>query len=489
MRHFGIPFFVLTLAIGAHSADGQDRPLTSLVPADSLVVYTAKPYALLAPPASQPTTARVAESNAISSITTIISFLNASGLIPDEGQVFADVAAALPLLGQFEHGLVLLDATSRVVETGDPADEVSLRLDQLQAAVILRTSGRQRVVLEVLNRIIGRYTNNEVAKLTNLKIGNREYQRLVDRRMPGWAVWEFGLIDDCYVVCFGEGAYAKVVEAQANKGRSLADGEWFKRAGKQVHADSSMAHWYIAFSRIRERLGIATQHRVDRVTKSLGAEDISSDMWAIGREGRALSLTRCYRRGGEDILQTFSDPSKYPADLRAIIPSKAENMAIITVPTKWLVDDVPRAWLAAQSEDKVEFWRRVWEQVERDAAVDIDGSLISQLGDRVLLFDYPPHPLKVPFALTVAIEIHDADAVSAAINALLESWGRYLDERAERLKVTLVRLKVKRSDDGIWYFQAGILGPALKVTDRFIVISWSPEALRDALTQIDKARK
>jgi hypothetical protein len=101
-----------------------------------------------------------------------------------------------------------------------------------------------------------------------------------------------------------------------------------------------------------------------------------------------------------------------------------------------------------------------------------------------VLFDYPPHPLEIPFALTVAIEIDDPKAVRTAIDALLESWGRYLDERAERNKTTLVRLKVKRAEDGVWFLQAGILGPALKVTERYVVLSWSPEALRAALLRM-----
>ena len=73
-----------------------------------------------------------------------------------------------------------------------------------------------------------------------------------------------------------------------------------------------------------------------------------------------------------------------------------------------------------------------------------------------------------------------------AIDALLQVWGQYLDERAERKGTTLMRIQVKQADDTIWFLQAaGILGPALKVTDRYLVLSWSPQALREALTSIE----
>lgn len=53
----------------------------------------------------------------------------------------------------------------------------------------------------------------------------------------------------------------------------------------------------------------------------------------------------------------------------------------------------------------------------------------------------------------------------------------------------LARVSVKRDDEGIWYIQAAIPGPALKVTDRYLVISWSPQALRDALRFIEPEKK
>ena len=460
-----------------------------LVPADSLIVYAAKPYGRLlatSRPDGQPTL----------SLASIAAALNAAGLIPNEGQVFADIAGALPLFGRFEHAVVLLDVSSRIVEQSDAASQPadagpSLRLKSLQTAVIFRTGDESPVVLEQLNRIIGRYTNSDVGRLSSKTESRYSSQRLVDQRLPGWAIWEWGRLDEFFVVTFGEGAFQKIAQAHEGKVQRLGEDEWFRKALAKTHGDEALVEWFIAFSRLRDRMGDEAQGRVARVADALQATDMTHDLWTVGHEDRALTWFRCYRRQGEDFVRSYSDPANYPPQHRRIVPESARRMAIINVLTRWLVDNLPRAWVVAQSESNVRKWKRAWRSLEQDTGVDISGNLIEHLGQTVVIFDYPPHPLDIPFALTVAIEIKNRRAVQSATDTLLGAWGQYLDDRAERnqragrFETVLVRVKVKRDDDGVWYLQAGILGPALKVTDRYVVLSWSPQALRDALKYIE----
>ena len=213
---------------------------------------------------------------------------------------------------------------------------------------------------------------------------------------------------------------------------------------------------------------------------------MTTDLWTSGMEGRALSWYRCFRRNGKDVVHRYSDPARYEPRHLGIVPGQARHFAVINVPTRWLVDNLPRAWLAAQSQRNVHKWEQIWRSLERKTGIDLGGNLINHLGDHLILFDYPPHPLDIPFALTIAVEIDDQRPVKTAVDALLKAWGQYLDERAERSGTKLVRVKVRQDKaDGIWYLQAGILGPALKVTERYLVISWSPQALRDALQSIE----
>lgn len=463
-----------------------ERPMTDLVPADCLVVYASKPTSV----ATSQADGEGAEGGG-AAIATILTFLNAGGLIPNEGQVFADIAISLPLLGEFEHAMILSDISSRIVRKsrsssdGRRRPEVSLRLKDMQTAIVFRTRGRHKVVLNHMSRIIGRYTNTDVAQLTTERVGEYEYQRLTDERLPGWAMWEWGRLDDFFVVSFGAGAFEKIANVHTGKSPSLSKDEWFRSATAKTHGDRASTQWFVALSRLQKRLGQVSQDRHLRVIAALNADGITHDLWTIGREGRDLTWFRCYRRHGKDITRTYSDPATYPRKHKRIIPDEATQTAIINVPTQWLINNLPRAWVAAQSESHVRKWSKIWTRLEEETGIDINGNLIAHLGRYVVIHDYPPHPLHIPFALTIAIEINDRKPVEMAVDALLAAWGRYLDERAERKGTKLVRVKVRQYRDGIWYLQAGILGPALKVTDDYIVISWSPQALRTALEHVE----
>lgn len=490
------PAFVLFAALPTGmAAAAPDRPITALIPADCLVAYSSKPYAEAAPtsmPASNPVTGDAPPRREGSQLSHILAILNLSGMIPDEGQVFADIAARLPLFGRYEHAAILMDVSSKVIRrpatANEPASE-SLRLNSLQCAAIFRTGPDRTDILEHLNQLIGRYTNKSVGTLTRETAHGLPYQRLADNRLIDWAIWEWGPIGDDYVICFGAGSFEKIAAVYAGKSPTLADDKWFKAAGKKVHAEAAHAQWFIALAKLEACLTDVAGSRYEKVIEALKADHMTHDLWAIGRRGRAMTWYRCFRRNGEDVLHVYSDPDNPSRAMRRIIPDAAKHYAIIQVPTRWLVDNLPRAWVAAQSDDHIRLLTAEWKRVEQVTGVNIGENLFEHLGENIVIFDYPPHPLDIPFALTIAIEINDRKAVSEALDALLLRWGQYLDQRADRRGTRLVRLYVKHDPDGVWFLQAGILGPALKVTDKFVVISWSPQALREALKYIEPDAK
>jgi len=476
-------------AAAADETTTQPNPITPmkiarLVPARSLIAYMAVPYSALAddPVPGKPAGATIQQ---------VVGFLKFGGLIPDEGQVFADIAIALPLLGQYEHALVVIDASSRQVKLaaaarpGEP-DRTSLRLGHLEAAVILKTDGQNAPVVENLNRVVARYTNADIAALEDLKANGYSYQRLRDKRLPRWACCEWGLVGDYFVIGFGENSFAAIAKTQRNKKLSLAHDRWFIRAQQNISRESALASWFIGFDPLKRRLGEISRERVDRVLAELGATNISRDLWTVGLEGKALSWSRCFEANGKDEIRRYSNPSEYPERHLKRVPLEARHYAILNLPTRWLVESVPRAWLASGAERRMAQWERIWQGLETETGLDLSALLIDNLGEHMMIFDYPVHPFDVPFALTIAIEIEDAKAVRSSLSAILSAWGQYLDQRAKRNPSKLLRVKVQR-DDEVWYLQFGFLGPALTVTDRYVVLSWSPQAVRMATAAMEDA--
>ena len=93
------------------------------------------------------------------------------------------------------------------------------------------------------------------------------------------------------------------------------------------------------------------------------------------------------------------------------------------------------------------------------------------MDEPMIIHNYPRHAFGLPFAWTILMRIKDhSDLLRLRVDQLLDYISR------ELMKDSLFQLR--RDDDGVWYLFAGIMGPALKVTDQWVVISFSPVALR-----------
>ncbi len=78
-------------------------------------------------------------------------------------------------------------------------------------------------------------------------------------------------------------------------------------------------------------------------------------------------------------------------------------------------------------------------------------------------------------------------SVRAALGALLSAAQAYLADLVSESPTAGFVPQLVRRDDGIWLVQAGIfIGPALAVTDRWIVLSFSPTAVRANLDHINR---
>jgi hypothetical protein len=97
----------------------------------------------------------------------------------------------------------------------------------------------------------------------------------------------------------------------------------------------------------------------------------------------------------------------------------------------------------------------------------------------------PPHPLHIPLAMTTLTEIRsEPTLVRRTVDAVGEAWRAEQRRRADEGERP-GGFSIERDAQGIWYVQYPFFaGPAWTVTDRFLITSWSPMALRAYLDKI-----
>jgi hypothetical protein len=202
--------FALAVACSFHGLLTACPPLAVCAPAESQPVSTTQPASPKEPVNGAPLDLLPADvmfayagipdrhsrqkGSAIKSFLALADGARQLGLWPNKGRTFADVLSAFPLLGEYPHVLALLDVTSREVRPG------SYRLNDMQAAVLLRCGGNVEPIEMLIRRLILSYTNDRVARIedvsftmggeTSVHGASLCYHRLTDDRLDDWAVCE-----------------------------------------------------------------------------------------------------------------------------------------------------------------------------------------------------------------------------------------------------------------------------------------------------------
>ena len=188
----------------------------------------------------------------------------------------------------------------------------------------------------------------------------------------------------------------------------------------------------------------------EQVLAGLGLGDVERGLWTIGvsgdSDGRAVEAYAFLRDAdGDELVPICGLPDTGVRRIEVPIPPKASRYAVIRYSPRRLVLQVRDAYLASRSPSAQRNLREMWTRVEAEADVSVDRDLLMQLGPRLVIHEYPPHPL-VP------------------------DW---------------TSLRLEHASDGVWYLQAGLYGPALAVTDRWVIISYSPVAVRQNIAFLE----
>lgn len=430
------------------------------------------------PDAAPPT-----DDDAPSPLTTLfdVSARIAGRPIDRQAQLALRTLEMLGLVVRHEFAIALLDAKAKPLQS-DPEDR---RVDQLRFALVVRTGEHAEPIRRLIQKTVNEQTDQSKASLQRRSAQRWSYQELRDERIPSWCHVAWGQIGEFFVLTVGEGVWADIAAVAANAKPSLAD-DRFIAEGQAKRADA-IIQVIVSIAGFQERLDPFVQGRASEFFKAWHADGVDRAHWQLGFEGRALYCEARFQHGNQTVERLYADPAIREARLLAAIPEGA-RYAIYHVPAGQILTRLFTSIYMTRGADVRQVVDAEWERVQREFGFDAERDLLSHLGSNIVLHNFPTHPLHLPLAMTSLIEVRDEPArVRKTIDTFCEGWREALDKAAEHTTDPAFP-SLQHDSDGIWYIQFGLFaGVAWTTTDRFIVTSWSPSALRTYLSKIGGA--
>ena len=448
-----------------------DEPL-DLIPADSLLCWYGQP--------TEPDTRGNADAAA-----TLATWVNLGSRLvgrPLQGEVliWLRLLESMGQMTRYPHAIALIDARAR------PVGKDGRRVDRLKLALVIKTGGDSSPLRRMIQKIVNEQTDAGAAQLRRAKLGDWLFQTLVDRRLPRWAEISWGDIGEHFVVTLGDGVWADVADVALGKAPSIRRDEWYHgvRAGRSEQPSIEIL---ANLQDVRRRLDPFVDGRASEFLSAWKASQIERTHWAIGYEDRGLFCDAGFLRRGRTIRRRFAHPSLGDAKLRKAIPDGA-RYAIFKVSPRELVPRLVESLITTRNKKTRGNIRAQWKLIQERHGFDAQRDVLDNLGDFIVLHNDPPHPLNIPLTFTMLVPIRSQpERVRAAIDKMCQGWKAALEQAAVNSDEPSI-FGLRRDDDGVWTLQiAFIAGPAWTVTERYLITSWSPAALRGYLQRAGRA--
>ncbi len=463
---------VLTIAaLCAGSRTVRAGEPIDLIPEDSLLCWYARPLpSVVGPPRDG---------------ATLATWVNLGSRLvgkPLEGEplLWVRLLESLGRLTHHPYAIALIDARAVPVGRTD-----GRRLDRLKMALVVDPEGDTEWFLQTIQKIVNEQTDAGTAVILNRTVDGRTFQELQDKRLPYWAHIAWGKAGDMFLVTLGAGAWPELAKLAEPDSPALSRTGWFGKTHQQRRPRTRI-EIFAAFERIRERLDPLVNGRATEFFREWGAERTDFTHWAIGFEGKGLFCVARFQGEGREVERLYADPSYARGRLAAAIPDTA-TYAAFKAPTGLAVSNFFGSLVATRSDKVQANVMREWERIQRVYNFNGQRDVLDHLGQHLVIHNDPPHPLHIPLAMTVLVEIADQPAeVAGAVQRFCEGWQEALEKLGSEGQPNI--LSLRRGDDGVWSLQVGpIAGPAWTVTDRFLITSWSPTALRTYLSHVGEA--
>ena len=466
-----IAIVATTLALAAPSGAGD--PI-DLIPAESLLCWYGRAF---------PDTSAPADEAPSSGSTMLDLATNIAGrAIGSRDQLTVRIIEAFGLMIRYPHAVALIDAQARPVGTGDKGR----RGEKQQFVMVVKTGGKSEPFLRIIQKAVNEQVSRGTAGLKPKRASGFRYHELQDSRMPEWFSVAWGDIGDNFVLTVGDGVWPKIAAIAAGEARSMSRDPWYGPA-RAARGRDALIEIFVNAKMIRERLDPFVDGRATAFFRAWNAADMDRAHWALGFEQRALFCLAHFETAGRTERRLFADPLINEEFLMRTIPDSA-RYAIYRVSIGQLIPRIIGSIYAMRSSTVQQSADRAWAAAKTEFGFNPERDILPHLGQFVVLHNDPPHPLRLPLAMTMLLEIRSEPAkVREAFEAMCRASQNGLQRDAESGHAPSA-MSLAHDPDGVWYLKFGwIQGPAWIVTDRFIISSWSPVALRSYLDKIGSA--
>lgn len=497
---------MLAMCLGLVKPTRAGSPgLSDLVPRDAVAVYFAEHPSSTENVGAPWSTLKLA--------TFVADRANQAGLLSRldaTSRRWIDVAGSASVLFDFPHAVALLDVKAKAGADNGHA------LASLRAALIIQTQGDNDRIAARIQHLLGVYTNTAHAKLSEHSVDGVTWFSLRDSHLPGWAVIAWGPYGDFYLVTIGAGAFERIVSTLREPKQSLGRDAWFDRAarhpgtfdtshgdsgrprvhmrGSQVESvtpspdhggiDASYA-WYVRFDRLRQSGDAGFDAKVQWIQFSLGLSGVERALWMAGQSPGtgSVEVVGVHHKSDSDAIHLLAGEFAGGSLPKDAVPHQATGFAVIDCNPPDIWKGISNAWLGARSHDARERQSRAFGQVETESGISLERDILPLLKGPVVIHNYPRHALRLPLAWTLLVPIRGESRV------LRNRVDRILRATQETLGDGVL---LQRDDDKVWHLQYGLAGPALAITqqagfasDRWLIVSFSPYAVRQNLALLD----
>ncbi len=466
-------FLLLVFGCGGFATPSLAREPLALVPSEHMLVWYGRRLPDTPPAGAGP-----------SPVETVINMIpHAPGVKLDRtGRLALRVLQASGQMVRYRHAIALLDASA----VADPNRPQSKQAADLEIGMVVEAkAGPFRRILQTA---IDEQTNEEFAKITDQTAHGYAYRELHDTRTPEWVRIAWGEIDDLFVVTLGKDVWPKFAAVAAGEAQGSLDDPWVQQTRTKLH-EEALIEILVDADRMKQRLDPELDGWVEAYFAAWDAQHLRRANWAIGMQENRLYCRAGFLLEDETVQRIYADPAPPPADVANLIPPN-QRYGVYTLPAGPFVHDLIESLFVWQTPETRQRTRAVWDRIQREHGFDAERDVLSHLGDTFILHSYPRHPLRLPIFFTTLIEIRDEPAlVRKTIDTMCTAWSEALELQNERM-VVANPAEVRKVGE-VWQVNIGALFSvvAWTVTDEYIVVSWSPNALREYLYLVEDELK